>query len=661
MTEKSLTPDFRDPAAAVLKRHWGYDTFRPLQRDIIQAVLDGKDTLGLMPTGGGKSLTFQVPAMMHEGMAVVVTPLISLMKDQTDRLKRQRIRAVALHSGMTGRERTIAREKITNGGAKFLYVSPERLANADFMNMLRRVSISMIVVDEAHCISQWGYDFRPSYLNISRLRKITGAPVLALTATATPEVADDICRSLEMKNPARFRKSFVRDNLSYIVRRTENKFNEMLHILLRTSGSAIVYVRSRRRSAEIAEWLRGSGINALCYHAGLDPLLKSERQNDWVHGTARVMVATNAFGMGIDKPDVRTVIHFDIPPGLEEYYQEAGRAGRDGHPAYAVLLCGDSDRGVLKRRVSEAFPARDVIAKIYERICNFLHISVGEGFDILKEFDIEKFCKTFGYQERQCRAALLLLGQAGYMEYIEEADRRSRVMILCDREELYHLRGLSHRSELVLARLLREYTGLFQEYVYINEWSLCRGLEIGESELYESLLELARMKVISFVPRSRLPLVYFPTSREEPKYLVIGKKIYEDRKNAMLRRTGAMEDYAFGARGCREERMLRYFGEQETSPCGRCDRCREERKGKRNCLGKPELARILLEGVGRCADGIEIHTVCDRLRPRGISRDEISDAVSWLAGEGYVRVSGTRLYPATTHLRTDNEDGGNKE
>ena len=405
----------------ILKKHWGYDAFRPLQEDIINSILEGKDTLGLMPTGGGKSITFQVPSLaFDEGLTIVVTPLISLMKDQVDNLKRHRIKAAYLHAGMSTKENRLAWEYIINGKARFLYVSPEKLQNDRFLLELQNLKINLITVDEAHCISQWGYDFRPSYLNIKKLRKIKpGIPVLALTATATPMVAQDIMRQLEFRQPNLYKKSFTRENISYLVRNSDTKIHDVFHILSRTSGSSIVYCRSRKRTKEIAEYLETSGISATFYHAGLENQIKSDRQNQWKQGSIRVMVATNAFGMGIDKPDVRVVIHYDLPPSLEEYYQEAGRAGRDGMPSYAVVLSSKSDKSVLKRRITENFPDRKVVKETYEQICNNLHISIGEGYETVKEFDITRFCHVFENQEeKRCRASLRLLGQSGYMHLI---------------------------------------------------------------------------------------------------------------------------------------------------------------------------------------------------------------------------------------------------
>ena len=619
-------------ALETLRRYWGYDSFRPLQSEIVTSALLGHDTLGLMPTGGGKSITFQVPGLMMEGVTIVVTPLISLMKDQVDNLKRRRIKAVTFHSGMTRHEHTVALEKLINGGAKFLYVSPERLRNDNFLSLLRGLKVSQIVVDEAHCISQWGYDFRPAYLNIKKLRKVKpDVAILALTATATPEVARDICEQLEMRDPAVYRMSFTRDNINYIVRPAETKIYEVFHILSRTQGSSIVYVRSRKRTVEISEYLSSAGISATAYHAGLDYELKEKRQNSWQMGETRVMVATNAFGMGIDKPDVRVVIHYDMPPSLEEYYQEAGRAGRDGKRSYAVLLTSKRDQALMRRRVTESFPDREIIRKIYERICNVLNVSLGEGYGLLKEFDIEKFCDLFGYQERQCRSAIHLLQQAGYLEYMEEGDRGSRVMMTCHRDELYDLHGVSPRTERVLTGILRTYTGLFTEYVNINESSMARNLQLSEREIYESLLELGRMKILSYIPRSRIPLIYLPTSREEPRYIEIGKKIYEDRRATMSRRVEAMLSYAYDSHECRENRMIRYFGEERETGCGHCDVCRSRRDNGKVSL--KEMIGKIWAYLEEKPSGVDIRILEQEIKaPEGMIRE----ALSYLGNEGYI-------------------------
>lgn len=619
----------------ILKKYWGYDSFRPLQEDIIASVMSGKDTLGLMPTGGGKSITFQVPALMHDEVTVVVTPLISLMKDQVDNLKRRRIKAVCMHSGMTGREMKIAREKVLNGGAKLLYVSPERLRNERFIQELRVIKVSLIVVDEAHCISQWGYDFRPSYLNIKALRKLfPTVAMMALTATATPEVEKDILHQLQMNDANVFRMSFTRKNLNYIVRPTETKIYEIFHILSRTQGSAIVYVRSRKRAKEIAEYLASSGISATFYHAGLESELKEERQNLWQQSGVRVMVATNAFGMGIDKPDVRVVIHFDMPPSLEEYYQEAGRAGRDGKLSYVVLLTSETDASLLRRRITETFPPREEIKQIYERVCNYLHIAIDEGYEKLAEFDLDRFCEIFKYQRKRCLAALHLLGQAGYLEYLEETEFRSRVMIICTREELYNIGRISGNAEKVLSAILRIYTGLFAEYVFIDEIIIARETNLESKEVYEALLELGRAKVMSYVPRSRAPYMYFPTSREEKRYLMIGKNIYEERKAILSKRTESMINYGFRTGKCRERMLLEYFGEIDGEDCGRCDVCRDQRARQKD--DSEELIQRITDYLNQHPNGVDIRIMERDLRIRPA---RLSALLSFLAGEGYIETA----------------------
>ncbi|MBD5425084.1 MAG: RecQ family ATP-dependent DNA helicase [Bacteroides sp.] len=568
-------PAYSSPLDA-LRRHWGYDSFRPLQASIIDSVLNGNDTLALMPTGGGKSITFQVPGLMLPGLTVVVTPLISLMKDQVDNLRAHDIAAVYLHSGLTAREAHLAMQKAELGKVKFLYLSPERLQNERFIGELKTWNVSLLVVDEAHCISQWGYDFRPPYLSIARLRSyFPRVPVLAVTASATPQVADDICSRLEFRPGAqRFQMSFARKNISYIVRRDVNKPERLLTVLRNTSGSAIVYVRSRKKTAEIARALAAAGISAESYHAGLLPEVKSERQQRWKESKVRVMVATNAFGMGIDKPDVRTVIHYDLPSSLEEYYQEAGRAGRDGLPSFAVCLVAPTDRRVLARRLEDAFPPPELIGEVYEKACLHVDLCLGEGQYNVFDFNIEDFCRKWNLWPATARAAMQLLALGGYVEYVEDVDARARVMAICRREELYAME-LTPAEESVMVYLLRNCPGLFADYFNIVETVIASHLSMSPDEVYQTLLSLSRRHVVHYVPRRQQPYLYFPSRRIESRYLRFSREIYEERRERMARRIDAMTRFAFADSDCRAKTILDYFGETDAGFCGSCDVCRQ--------------------------------------------------------------------------------------
>ncbi len=563
---------------AVLREYFGYDSFRSIQEDIIRSIGSGRDTLGLMPTGGGKSITFQVPALAMEGVCIVVTPLIALMKDQVAKLRERGIKATAIYSGMSRDNIVASLDNCILGGYKFLYVSPERLASDIFLNKLRRMEVSFIAVDESHCISQWGYDFRPSYLAIADIRKqLPNIPILALTATATPEVVDDIQERLLFREKNVFRMSFERKNLNYIVRSTENKEAELLHILNRVEGSAIVYVRNRDKTREIAKLLTEHGISASFYHAGLDTRDKDKRQLQWTEGALRVIVATNAFGMGIDKADVRIVIHYEMPDSPEAYYQEAGRAGRDGLTAYAVLLYAPEDKRRLSRRVSDNFPEKEFIRNVYERLGYFYQMAVGDGIGCRYDFILNDFCRAYHLPIVQTESALRLLTQAGYILYEEEEEHTSRLRFTVQRDELYRRYDLSEASDIVIRTLLRLYSGVFSDYVFIDEKYISEISGIQLEPLYESLLGLSRERVVHYVPRRTCPTVTFTKKRVDTSRIIITPEVYEERKAKYAQRIEAMKEYALSDKQCRSRILLRYFGERTALPCQQCDTCRSQR------------------------------------------------------------------------------------
>ena len=616
----------------ILHKYWGYDSFRELQEEIIDSILEGHDTLGMLPTGGGKSLTFQVPSLMTDGLTVVITPIISLMKDQVDNLVKRGIKALYLYSGLTIGEMRRAIEKCINGNYKFLYISPERLNSQNFIANLRQMPVTMIVVDEAHCISQWGYDFRPSYLSISKIREIyPEIPILALTASATPKVADDIVKQLKFHDYRVFKKSFSRSNLRYVVRQATNKDDELIHILQSVGGSAIVYARSRRKTKEIAEKLTLYGIPASHYHAGLSNEEKNDIQNKWVNNQVRVMVATNAFGMGIDKPDVRLVVHIDLPSSLEEYYQEAGRAGRDGGISYAVTIASKNDKSILARRVAELFPEKDFILRVYEMLGNFLEVPVESGYNQIYEFNFVLFCRTFKFPVTPTYNALKILTQSRYIEFVDEVETQSRVMIIANKSELYNIEGETPETAYVLQALLRSYTGLFADYVFINEAEMSYRHNISEETIYKSLLELTRMHILHYIPRKRTPYIIYTTSRELPKYVVIPKSAYEERRELIQYRSDIMLKYAFDDDFCRENIILEYFGEYRDTDCGHCDYC---------------IAKRQLSGTNPKQEVIEGIMYMLSLKPRSMSefyntlsfpRQTIKDIVRELVGESLIK------------------------
>lgn len=590
-----------DQYTDILHKYWGYPEFRGIQRKIIDSICAGHDTLGLMPTGGGKSITFQVPALAMEGVCVVVTPLIALMKDQVMNLKKRGISAAAIYSGMSRDDILKTLENCVFGSIRILYVSPERLSSQLFMTKMKHMKVSFITVDEAHCISQWGYDFRPSYLQIAEIRKLQPTvPVLALTATATPAVVDDIQERLAFAEKRVFRMGFERENLSYVVRRAMDKNRELVHILQCVDGCAVVYVRSRRRAKETADMLCAVGFQATFYHAGLENAQKDERQKAWQHDKVRIMVATNAFGMGIDKPDVRVVVHMDCPDSIEAYYQEAGRAGRDGGKSYAVLLWNDSDRVKLDKRVSDNFPDKDYIKQVYEHLAYFFQVATGSGYNLTFEFGIDKFCHTFKHFPIRVDAALRILDRAGYIEYTEEQDNSARVMFLVTRNDLYKLENNSEAEDKLIVAMLRNYGGLFSDFHYIDESFLAQQTGLTSHEVYMTLKLLSSKSIIRFIPRKKTPLIRYTQRREDTEHLLIPPEVYEERKARYIERINAMVDYATTDNVCRSRLLLKYFGQCATADCGTCDVClnhRDEIVNKDTVRGaQTDILALLADG-----------------------------------------------------------------
>ena len=625
----------------ILKQYWGYDSFRDLQEEIITSIGEGKDTLGLMPTGGGKSITFQVPALAQSGLCIVITPLIALMKDQVQNLRKRGIKALAIYSGMTRQEIVTALENCIFGDYKFLYISPERLDTEIFRIKLRSMKVSMITVDESHCISQWGYDFRPAYLKIAEIRELLpGVPVLALTATATPEVVKDIQSRLNFREENVFRMSFERKNLAYIVRKTDNKTGELLHILKRIDGSAIIYVRNRRRTKEITELLMQEGITADFYHAGLDNAVKDLRQKRWQNGEIRVMVATNAFGMGIDKPDVRIVLHIDLPDSPEAYFQEAGRAGRDGLKAYAVILYAKSDKMTLHKRVADTFPEKEYILQVYEHLQYYYQMAMGDGFQCIREFNLEEFCRKFKYFPVPVDSALKILTQAGYLEYTDEQDNASRILFTIRRDELYKLREMGTEAETLIQTILRSYTGVFTDYAYIREDTLAIRTGLTRQQIYNILVTLTKRRIVDYIPHKKTPYIIYTRERLELRYLHIPASVYEERKARYEARIKAMEEYVTSESVCRSRMLLRYFGEKNEHNCKQCDVCLN--RHETDCLPEDsfrEMRKQILELLARKS-----------LPPAGIAnaieaeREDISRVIQYLLEEGELKMQDGMLH-----------------
>lgn len=613
----------------LLKKYFGYDDFRGVQREIIESIGAGHDTLGLMPTGGGKSVTFQVPALAQEGVCIVITPLIALMKDQVHHLRQRGIMAAAVYSSMKHDDILRVLENCILGNTKFLYVSPERLGSSLFQTKLRHMQVSFITVDEAHCISQWGYDFRPSYLQIADIRRLCpDVPVLALTATATPKVVEDICEKLSAGHGFTVSKmSFERKNLTYLVNHATDKYTELIRLLDGEKGSAIVYVRSRRHAREIAEHLTEAGLSATFYHAGLEHADKDRRQRDWQHDRVRIMVATNAFGMGIDKADVRIVVHYDLPDSIEAYFQEAGRAGRDGLPARAILLYNNADEPRLHKRISDTYPEKDYIRKVYDHLAYYYQIATGDGYGVSREFNIDDFCHKFNHFPIQVHSSLQILQRAGYLEYTEEQDNQARVKFLVSRDDLYRLRGDSPNEEKVIVALLRTYGGLFADYGFIDESLIAQQCGMKSHEIYQILKLLSDKHVIHFIPRKQVPYIRYMQRREDGERLALPPAIYEDRREQYRQRIESMLRYAKSNDKCRSRQLLEYFGETDTKDCGQCDVCQS--------IGTTDIKDAQQHILALLSDR-KRHHITELLRLQ-LPKEELDAALTSLLQEEHIR------------------------
>lgn len=616
----------------LLKKYWLYSTFRPLQEDIIRSVLSGKDTLALMPTGGGKSITFQVPAMATEGLCLVITPLISLMKDQVENLVKRDIKALSIHSGMTRDEIDVAVNNCIYGGYKFLYLSPERLGTELFRVRLPKMKVNLIAVDEAHCISQWGYDFRPAYLRIAELREhLPDVPVLALTATATPKVAQDIMEKLRFSQPNMLSKSFERDNLAYLVRQTDDKPNYILKIINNAPGTGIVYVRNRKKAKEIAYFLKKNSISANYYHAGLSDEERNNRQNEWKTDFTRVMVATNAFGMGIDKADVRFVIHVEPPDCLEEYFQEAGRAGRDGKKSFAIMLCEESDQTKLERNIDMSFPDIQIIKNVYQALGNFLKVPLGGGKDLVFDFDLANFCSAFSYNIITAYNCLKILQREGYIEFSEDVNNPSKVHFIVSRDDLYRFQVSNAAFDGFIKLMLRSYTGLFTDYVSIEEQTLARRAKVSLDTVFNFLNKLNTLKVIKYIPRKNTPLITYTEERLDDKTIYISHDAYRQRKEIYAERVREMVRYSFSNDKCRSQLLLSYFGQKNAPACGICDVCTHKIEGN---LTFYELEQIKASVTEKLTESpLTVEKLIEFIN---FSDEKVIRAIRWLLDNNYL-------------------------
>lgn len=627
-----MTRDIKE----ILKTYWGYDDFRSLQEEIIRSVLDGKDTLALMPTGGGKSLTYQVSGLAMEGVCLVVTPLIALMKDQVEDLKNRGIPAEAIYTGMRRDRVESIINKCIYDTVKFLYVSPERLYSERFREKLRLMNVCLITVDEAHCISQWGYDFRPPYLRIAEVREFfPGVATLALTATATPEVVEDIQKQLHFSTPNVLSKSFRRENISYVIRDTEAKPLELFNILSKVQGGAIVYVRTRLKASSIAAFLNKSGIKSDFYHAGLSSAQRARRQEAWKSGKVPVVVATNAFGMGIDKADVRVVVHYDVPDSPEAYFQEAGRAGRDGKRAYAVLLSSRAALGSLKKRIDDAFPPKDYILRVYEALANYYQLGEGEGQGRAFEFNLKLFARNFKLNEARVMSAISILEVAGFLGYTTDINSRSRVMFTVLRDRLYEFETGDPLLERLMVLLMRNYAGIFVQDAYVDEGFLADQLDVTRKVLYDAFISLAKRKIIRYVPGDVKPYIVYYQPRLPLSYITIGREAYENRKELFVTKIGAMARYIRDDETCRQLLLMEYFGQKEDKPCGICDVC----IGKKKRLHREErksLEERILQVLARQNTNIR-----ELVRQLGEDKEVVVEQIRKLLDEGKIQYVST--------------------
>jgi ATP-dependent DNA helicase RecQ len=611
----------------ILEKYWGYRSFRPLQEDIIHSVLRGEDTLALLPTGGGKSICFQVPALAKEGICIVISPLIALMKDQVENLTKKGIRAIAITSNMHKREIDIALDNCVHGKIKFLYLSPERLETDIVKARVQKMNVNLIAVDESHCISQWGYDFRPSYLKIELLRDILPkVPVMALTATATPEVVKDIQEKLRFKKPNVLQKSFERKNVAYILLNEEDKLARLVKIANNVKGTGIVYVRNRKKTQEIASYLKSHQISADFYHAGLDAKQRDIRQSDWINNKTRVIVCTNAFGMGIDKPDVRFVVHIDLPDSLEAYFQEAGRAGRDEQKAYAILLYNNGDKIELQRNVETSFPAMEEIRHTYQALVNYYQIPTGSGMGTTEGFDISQFCDNYKLQPITVHNSLKFIEREGYIALADAYFQAARMKLELNREDLYKFQISNPAFDPFIKMLLRNYAGLFDNFERINEFDLAKKLNIRQEEVLKRLNYLAQNKIITYAPATELPQLTFLVPRVDTKDLSLSAENFSTLKKKAFERMDSVINYVESTHKCRSQLLLAYFGELETAPCNQCDVCLEE---KRKVLHTEEFENI----SGQIKQLLVLHPMELKMLVNSITdvhEDKIIHTIQWM-------------------------------